>query len=114
MNKRLTPDEAEVLTAELATASQASLPLDVALRAAADELGQSRFARVLHDMASSLEQGRSLPDVIHSQSGRLPRFLGGVISVAARTDRLEVMLPALVEQLEYQSEQNRRLRGAVA
>lgn len=114
MSERLTIDEAERLASELATLGQAGLPLDQGLRAAADELGRGRLANTMRDLARRLEQGSSLAEVVASRTQMFPKFLAGVLEMAASSGRLETVLPRLVEQFELGREQSRQLRGALA
>jgi type II secretory pathway component PulF len=92
----LSAREAEAVTAALADVTAAELPLADGLRAAADEAADRRVADELSWLASQVEAGRPLDEVLASRQAGYPGYAGGVVRAALRTGRLGEALVDLV------------------
>jgi general secretion pathway protein F len=89
---RLSSEEVRRLTDQVAALARAGLPLPPGLRALAAEMPRGRLRRSVDRLASSLESGETLDKAISSQRGRLPAFLGGLVSAGLRTGKLGEVL----------------------
>lgn len=110
----LTADEAERFAESVAHVSAAGLPLSPGLRAAAEESDNPRLAKALRFLAGQLEQGRSMDDVLGSDTDLLPRYMSGLIRAAARTGQLGPALTELVNHYQAISVLRRNLWRGLA
>lgn len=83
------------LNDEIAAMARAGLPLDQGLRALAREMRSGRLQRVTAAVAADLEAGRTLPEALDAQAGRVPPFYGALVSAGVRSGRLDSVLATL-------------------
>ena len=108
----LSRSESEQFAGHLAEFGTTGLPLEAGLRAAAAEVDNSRVASALNQLASQLGQGTKLEAAITQPDCQLPRHVGGLIAVAARTGRLGAALSELLDhQYEVRSLRQDVIRG---
>lgn len=93
----LSTSEAETLAFRVAAASGSGLSLAAGLYAAAEEADSARLARVLRQMARSIEQGSSLSAALATYGTRLPTPMVGVLEAAEQSGRLGSVLPEWIE-----------------
>ncbi|HUG66240.1 MAG TPA: type II secretion system F family protein [Pirellulaceae bacterium] len=105
----LSAEESQQVTGRLAQLTASSLPLAAGLRAAADECGSRRVADAMHDIASRVENGQSLEEVIASSGNLFPPHVAGLVLAATKTGKLGA---ALSELLEHQRA-TRNLRRSI-
>jgi type II secretory pathway component PulF len=91
----MNPDELITLNEEIAAMARAGLPLEVGLRSLAQELSSGRLQQVTSQLASDLKSGRTLPEALERQSGRVPAFYAGLITAGIRTNRLADVMVTL-------------------
>src|SRR3954464_5329549 len=60
------------------------MPLATGLRIAAEEVDSAPLATALERMASDVERGRSLAQILDANSTRLPTHLAGLVRAAQR------------------------------
>lgn len=89
--------ESEEVLAHVAQISISHLPLAQGLRAAAAEASTGRVASSLRHMATQIEQGRSLTDVLADSTLRMPPHVRGLVAASMRTGRLGPALDELIE-----------------
>jgi len=89
--------QAEAVTAALADAIGTGLPLADALRAAADEATERRVADELCWLASQIEAGRALDEVLSSRQAGYPGYVGALVQAALRTGRVGESLIELID-----------------
>ena len=93
----LSAASAELLVDGIARLGESGAPLVAGLRAAADEADSWRLARALRSVATEVERGRSLDDVVAGKTRRLPSHLAGLIRAAQRTGHLGTVLAEWLE-----------------
>jgi type II secretory pathway component PulF len=91
----MSPEELAALNDEIAGMARAGLPLDQGLAALAKEMGRGRLRQVTADLAADLKAGRTLPEALERQGGRLPPFYAGLIAAGIRTGRIGEVLATL-------------------
>jgi type II secretory pathway component PulF len=94
---QLSAATAEALVERIAHVGEGSGHLPAGLRAAADETDSFRLAAALRHVASEVERGRPLDDVIAGATRRLPPNLAGLIRGAQRTGQLGTVLVEWIE-----------------
>ncbi len=90
---------ADLVTAALADVTAADLPLAAGLRAAAEESADRRAGAELAWLATQVESGRPLDEVLMSRQSGYPGYAGGLIRAALRTGRVG---EALIELMTCQ------------
>ncbi len=93
----LTIDEAHQVTSRLAQLTTLSLPLATGLRAGAQECGNRKIANALLDIATQVDNGRSLEEVVEGTRDLFPPHVSGLVLAATKTGTLGVALAELVE-----------------
>jgi type II secretory pathway component PulF len=91
----LTPEDLITLNEEIAAMARAGLPLDQGLAAMAREMGGGRLQRATTEIAADLHAGRTLPEALERQRGRVPEFYAGLVASGIRTGRLGDVLSTL-------------------
>ena len=112
--KPLSADEAAQLTEHLSELAKAGLPLTAGLRAAAKEETSPRLAEAFRELASQLEQGRPLGDVLSTGDLGLPEHVRGLVEAGIRSGELGHVLTELVEHHRAARDLWRDLRVALA
>lgn len=95
--RSLSVHQAEAVTAAVAEATGTGLPLADALRAAADEATDRRVEHELRWLASQIEAGRPLDDVLSSRQPGYPGYVGALVQAALRTGRVGESLVELID-----------------
>ena len=93
----LTAATAESLLESAAALTSTGMPLPAGLRAAAAEAESLSLASALRTVATELERGRSLDQILASDANHLPRHLAGLIRAAHRTGEFGPLLAAWLE-----------------
>ena len=75
--------------------ARAGLPLDQGLRALAREMGSGRLQRATVEIADDLKAGRTLPEALQRQEGRVPSFYAGLVAAGVRSGRVVDVLATL-------------------
>jgi type II secretory pathway component PulF len=88
-------DDLITLNEEIAGMARAGLPLDQGLAALAREMGKGRLARVTAEIADDLRAGRTLPEALERQHGRVPPFYAGLVTAGVRSGRIGEVLATL-------------------
>jgi len=109
----LSTGDAEGLTETLADLSSAGVPLAEGLWAAASEASSNRMANELGWLASQVEGGRSLEDLMESRRG-LPSYVAGLVRAGVRTGKLGEVLVELVDHQRAVRELWQSIRSAMA
>ncbi len=91
----MNPDDLIALNEELAGMARAGLPLDQGLAALAREMGRGRLRSVTADLAHDLREGRTLPQALERQAGRVPPFYAGLVAAGVRSGRIGEVLATL-------------------
>lgn len=91
----MTPEDLIALNEEIAGMARAGLPLDKGLAALAAEMGRGKLRTVTAAIAEDLSAGRTLPEALERQRGRVPPFYAGLVSAGVRTGRVSEVLATL-------------------
>lgn len=91
----MNPEDLAALNDEIAGMARAGLPLDQALATLAKEMGGGELKRVTAALADDLGQGRTLPEALERQGGRVPPFYAGLVAAGIKTGRLGEVLATL-------------------
>jgi type II secretory pathway component PulF len=109
----LSTDDLVTLNEEIAAMARAGLPLDQGLSAMAREMGTGRLQRATAQIAEDLRAGRTLPEALGRQSGRVPDFYPALVSVAVRSSRIGEVLSTLTVYARSISDLRATIVGAI-
>ena len=98
------------LNEEIAAMARAGLPLDQGLAALAREMRSGRLQRATEAIVEDLQAGRTLPEALERQSGRIPDYYGSLVAAGVRSGRVGEVLATLTFYARSMAE----LRAAVA
>lgn len=88
-------EELITLNEEIAGMARAGLPLDQGLAALAREMGRGQLQQVTAAVADDLRAGRTLPEALDRQSGRVPPYYASLVSAGVRSGRIGEVLSTL-------------------
>jgi type II secretory pathway component PulF len=91
------PDDLIALNEEIAGMARAGLPLDQGLAALAKEMGRGRLREVTSAIARDLKAGRTLPEALERQSGKVPPYYASLVAAGIRTGRIGEVLASLTQ-----------------
>ena len=106
---RLTADDVQEWTEQVAQLSSASIPLAAGFRAAAAESINPRIAAAMRAIADEMDKGKSLEVALQEASRSLPSHVAGLVTAAARTGVLGSALTDLVEHQRLARATKRRM-----
>ena len=109
----LSTDDLVTLNEEIAAMARAGLPLDQGLSAMAREMGAGRLQRATAEIAADLSSGRTLPEALGRQAGRVPDFYPALVSVAVRSGRVGEVLSTLTVYARSISDLRATIVGAI-
>jgi len=109
----LSTDDLVTLNDEIAAMARAGLPLDQGLAAMAREMGTGRLQRATAQIADDLKSGRTLPEALARQAGRVPDFYPALVSVAVRSSRVGDVLSTLTVYARSISDLRATIVGAI-
>ena len=93
----LSVEESQQVTSRLAQLTNSSLPLASGLRAAADECGSRRIAQTMDEIASRVEAGQPLEEVLANSTNLFPAHVSGLVLAATKTGKLGAALSELLD-----------------
>lgn len=91
----LTPDQLIYLNEEIAGMARAGLPLEEGLASIAREMSRGNLKQTTQHLADQLKQGKSLPEAIAAQQGRMPKFYSSLMNAGIRGGNLPDVLALL-------------------
>jgi type II secretory pathway component PulF len=91
----MSPEDLITLNEEIAGMARAGLPLDQGLAALAREMAAGRLRDVTAALADDLRAGRTLPEALERQGGRVPPFYGALVAAGVRSGRVVEVLATL-------------------
>ncbi len=91
----LTSDQLIYLNEEIAGMARAGLPLEEGLASIAREMSRGNLKQTTQQIADELKQGKSLPEAIAAQQGRMPRFYSSLMNAGIRGGNLPDVLALL-------------------
>lgn len=107
-------DELHETTAQVAALAHAGLPLASGLRAIAEEMPSPRVRRALHRLSERLETGESLDAVLAQSPKMVPPALRALLSAAAGSGNIVLLLDRYVLLSRSNRDLQRRLWLALA
>ena len=110
----LSASESTELVESVARLSNSNVPLAPGLRAAADESDNRRVRNALLWMATQVEQGQSLEEVVRKAGDLLPPYVAGLMLAALRSGTLGDALLALVEHQRVMRSLTRDIASSLA
>lgn len=96
-----------LFTRELAMLLKAGLPLDRALKFLADDASSEQLQRVIRQIHSAIDDGKSLHDAMAAQAQTFPSVYVSMVRVAEASGTLE----AVLERIALEREKSDRLRS---
>ena len=113
-SRRLSVQESDLLLQQVVGWSRSQWPLDEGLRAAARQVGNGRPASLLSAMASDVERGRDLRQVLFGIREHLAAPAARLVETLTASDDLLPALSQLLAQRREIAEDRRRLWAAMA
>lgn len=95
ISTRLTWEELQVFSEQLAAIARSELPMAPALKALSADLQHGRLKQVLHQLQADLERGVSLDEAIVKQHTRFPRLYPSILRAGEATGNLAGVLQLL-------------------
>jgi type II secretory pathway component PulF len=91
----LSAEDLITLNEQIAAMTRANLPLDQGLAALGREMGRGRLGRVTSEIADDLRAGKTLPEALQQQTGRLPAYYPALVAAGVRSGRVADVLSTL-------------------
>jgi len=113
LRPRLSAEDLIALNDEIAGMARAGLPLDQGLAALARDLRRGRLRHATEELAADLRAGRSLPEAVERQGGRLPPYYAAVLGAGVRAGRLADVLATLTAYARSRAELRAAVIGAL-
>jgi type II secretory pathway component PulF len=98
---------------QLASITQAGLPLEKGLRKVAGDVGSRRLRGVIQELADDLEAGVPVDEAFEKHEHRFPPMYGHLIRAGVRRGRLSEMLVSLTRHVEFRQRSRRTLVEAL-
>lgn len=110
---RVRVDDLVVFSRQMYSLTKAGIPLIRAIVGLADTTNNRTLKRVLHDVATQLERGRSLSAAFSSHHKVFPHIAVSIVHVGENTGRLEQAFLQLAEYFERDEETRKRINAAL-
>jgi type II secretory pathway component PulF len=91
----MSTDDFVALNEEIAGMARAGFPLDQGLSELAKDMSRGRLKRITTEIADELKKGRTLPEALQSQRGRIPPFYASLVNAGIRSGRLNEVLATM-------------------
>lgn len=91
----LSPDQLIYLNEEIAGMARAGLPLEEGLASIAREMSHGNLKQATQCLADDLKRGKTLPEAIAAQQGRMPKFYSSLMNAGIRGGNLPDVLSLL-------------------
>jgi type II secretory pathway component PulF len=101
------------LNEEIAGMARAGLPLDQGLAALAREMGSGRLKSVTETLAADLQAGRTLPEALQRQAGRVPPYYAALVTAGVRSGRVADVLATLTTYARTMADLRSAVLGAL-
>lgn len=92
---------------QLASLTQAKIPLERGLRELAADAGSGKMARLIHEITDDLERGVSLDEAVEKRKAHFPPLYSQILKAGLETGRLSEMLTSLNRHLEVELQTRR-------
>ncbi len=98
---------------QLASLTQAGIPLERGLRELAADAGSSKMKRLIHEITDALEKGVPLDEAVEKRHTEFPPLYSQILKAGLQTGRLSEMLTSLNRHLEIEQQTRRIVIEAV-
>jgi len=110
---RVKVDDLVVFSRQMYSLTKSGIPLIRAIVGLSDTTTNKTLKRVLRDVATQLERGRSLSAAFSSHSKIFPQIAVSIVHVGENTGRLEDAFMQLAEYFEQDEETRKRINAAM-
>ncbi len=110
---RVKVDDLVVFSRQMYSLTKAGIPLIRAIVGLSDTTNNKTLKRVLRDVATQLERGRSLSACFSSHEKIFPQIAVSIVHVGENTGRLEDAFLQLAEYFEQDEETRKRINAAM-
>lgn len=111
---RIRTRELIVFSRQLATLIESGIPIVRALFLLKEQVRNKRFAHILDEITTDVQQGRFLSEAILKHERAFPALYPRLIEIGERAGNLELVLRQLANYLEKEENLIRKVRGAMA
>ncbi len=98
---------------QLASLTQAGIPLERGLRELAADAGSGKMTRLINEITDDLERGVSLDEAVEKRKSHFPPLYSQILKAGLRTGRLSEMLTCLNRHLEVELQTRRIITEAM-
>lgn len=99
---------------QLASITQAGIPLERGLRELANDVGSKSVRKLVDDIAGELEAGVSIEEAFEKRQKHFPPLYGRILKAGVKTGRLNEMLTSLNRHLEMATQTRRIIFEAIS
>ena len=92
---------------QLASLTQAGIPLERGLRELAADAGSAKMTRLINEITDDLERGVPLDEAVEKRKSHFPPLYGQILKAGLETGRLSEMLTSLNRHLEVELQTRR-------
>jgi type IV pilus assembly protein PilC len=112
--KRVKSSDLSTFCWQLSTMLSGGLPITTAIETIAEEMPNPYFSYVLREIATGLEQGRSMTDCIREYPRVFSRLSAAIVMAGETSGSLTESLQRLAEHYENKDKLTRKVKGALA
>jgi len=110
---RLSAEDLALLTRQLATLIQASIPVEEALRAVAKQAAKAKIRGIALAVRSKVNEGYTLAKAMSEYPNTFPDLYRATVSAGEHSGHLDLVLEQLASYTESSSETQRKIKGAL-
>lgn len=111
--QKVKTQEVLVFTRQLAVMVNAGLPLLQSLDILAEQSESAQFAKIINDVATSVEGGETFSDAIRAYPRAFPELFVSMVRSGEASGELDSVLIQLADYMEASAELKRRIKGAM-
>lgn len=112
--KRVKSQDLATFCWQLSTMLSGGLSITSAIETIAEEMPNAYFCYVLHEMASGLEQGRSMTECVRENPRVFSKLCAAIIMAGETSGSLTASLQRLAEHYESKDKLARKVKGSLA
>ncbi len=114
LTSRIKTRDLIVFSRQLATLIESGIPIVRGLFLLKEQMSNKRFAKIIAEVTSDVQQGRFFSEAILKHHGAFPPLYGRLIEVGERAGNLEMVLRQLATYLDKEEALVRKVRGAMS
>jgi len=111
--QRLTSNDLALLTRQLATLIQASLPVEEALRAVAKQTEKPKIKSMVLSIRSKVVEGYTLAKSLGEYPHAFPHLYRATVEAGEHSGHLDLVLEQLADYTESSAETSKKIKGAL-